>query len=66
MMNIRMLCSSHLSKIHPYLIMIELDKGIMIRRDAETEEIVGYTVRNISAKILKSYIDDSLLKISIA
>jgi uncharacterized protein YuzE len=34
----------------------ELNDGLMIRRDADTDEIVGYTIRNISMKICRQYI----------
>ncbi|MBC8235739.1 DUF2283 domain-containing protein [bacterium] len=34
----------------------ELDDGLMIRRDADTDEIVGYTIRNISMKICRQYL----------
>ena len=34
----------------------ELDDSLMIRRDADTDEIVGYTIRNISMKICRQYL----------
>lgn len=34
----------------------EMDDGIMARRDADTDEIVGYTIRNISIKICRQYL----------
>ena len=40
----------------------EQEKGIMVRKDAETDKTIGFTVRNISVKILESYLDDSLTK----
>lgn len=39
----------------------ELDNGILVRKDAESDEIIGYTVRNISTKILKSYLEGDVL-----
>lgn len=34
----------------------EQDDGFMIRRDADTDEVVGYTIRNISIKICRHYL----------
>ncbi len=34
----------------------ELDDGLMVRRDADTDKIVGYTIRNISMKICRQYL----------
>ena len=34
----------------------EEDDGLMIRRDADSDEIVGYTIRNISLKICRQYL----------
>ena len=34
----------------------ELDNGLMARRDAESDEIVGYTIRNVSIKICRQYL----------
>ena len=34
----------------------EGDDGLLIRRDADTDEIVGYTIRNISLKICRQYL----------
>ncbi|MFQ5752213.1 MAG: hypothetical protein ACE5HI_09475 [bacterium] len=39
----------------------ELENGIMVRKDAETNKIIGYTVRNISTKIFKSYVNENLI-----
>ena len=38
----------------------ELGNGIMVRKDADTDAIVGYTVRNISAKILESFLTEKM------
>ena len=38
----------------------EIDDGIMVRRDANTDEIVGYTIRNISVKICRQYLSKLL------
>ena len=34
----------------------ELADGLMVRRDAESDEIVGYTIRNVSIKICRQYL----------
>ncbi len=34
----------------------ELNDGLMVRRDAESDGIVGYTIRNISIKICRQYL----------
>lgn len=44
----------------------ELENGIMVRKDAKSNEIVGYTVRNVSAKIFKSYLEENIFNSSIA
>lgn len=44
----------------------ELEHGIMVRRDAETDAIIGYTVRNISAKILESFLGEKMANSSLA
>ena len=33
----------------------ELEHGIMVRREATTDRIVGYTIRNVSLKICQHY-----------
>lgn len=33
----------------------EMDDGLMARRDADTNKIVGYTIRNVSLKICRQY-----------
>jgi len=33
----------------------ELENGILVRREAETDRIVGYTVRNVSLKVCQQY-----------
>ncbi|OGG55211.1 MAG: hypothetical protein A3F84_08310 [Candidatus Handelsmanbacteria bacterium RIFCSPLOWO2_12_FULL_64_10] len=33
----------------------EPENGILIRREAETDRIVGYTVRNVSLKVCQQY-----------
>ena len=35
---------------------LALDDGLMVRRDANSDEIVGYTIRNISMKICRQYL----------
>lgn len=44
----------------------ELENGILVRRDVENDEIVGYTVRNISSKIFKSFVEEQLSEQQIA
>lgn len=39
----------------------ELDNGIMVRKDADTDAVIGYTVRNISAKILDSFLNEKIV-----
>jgi len=34
----------------------ELSDGLMARRDADTDEIVGYTIRNVSMKICRQFL----------
>jgi len=34
----------------------EQDDGLMARRDADTDEIVGYTIRNVSMKICRQFL----------
>jgi hypothetical protein len=29
----------------------ELDNGVLVRREAQTDRIVGYTIRNVSLKV---------------
>lgn len=33
----------------------ELENGILVRREAETDRIVGYTIRNVSLKVCQQY-----------
>ncbi|MBI4531538.1 MAG: DUF2283 domain-containing protein [Candidatus Latescibacteria bacterium] len=33
----------------------ELDQGILVRREAETDRVVGYTIRNVSLKVCQQY-----------
>lgn len=39
----------------------ELENGVMVRKDADTDAVIGYTVRNISAKILESFLSDKMV-----
>ena len=34
----------------------ELNDGLMARRDADTDEVVGYTIRNVSMKICRQFL----------
>jgi len=43
----------------------ELDNGVMVRKDADTDAIIGYTVRNISAKILESFLTEKMVDSSL-
>jgi len=43
----------------------ELDNGIMVRKDADTDAVIGYTVRNVSAKILKSFLSEKMINSSV-
>ena len=33
----------------------ELEDGVMVRREAETDRVVGFTIRNISLKACRQY-----------
>jgi hypothetical protein len=33
----------------------ELENGVMVRREAENDRIVGYTIRNVSLKVCQQY-----------
>ena len=33
----------------------ELEDGVLVRREAEADRIVGYTVRNVSLKVCQQY-----------
>ena len=33
----------------------EMENGVLVRREAETDRIVGYTVRNVSLKVCQQY-----------
>ena len=35
----------------------ELENGTMVRREAETDRVIGYTVRNVSLKVCQQYAD---------
>ena len=34
----------------------ELNDGLMARRDTDTDEVVGYTIRNVSMKICRQFL----------
>jgi len=34
----------------------ELDNGIMMRHDADTDQVIGYTIRNVSLKVCKQFL----------
>lgn len=38
----------------------ELENGVMVRKDVDTDEIVGYTIRNISKKIVQEYLEKAV------
>lgn len=33
----------------------EMEDGVMVRREVETDRIVGYTIRNVSLKVCQQY-----------
>ena len=33
----------------------ELENGVMVRREADTDRIIGFTVRNVSRKVFEQY-----------
>ena len=35
----------------------ELENGTLVRREAETDRVIGYTVRNVSLKVCQQYGD---------
>lgn len=37
----------------------ELEGGVLRRRDAETDQPVGYTVRNVSLKVCRQFVPEA-------